>query len=87
VLCRFFGHLLRPVQPCIDVAVPAGLITEFADVDLKNGDTGGMQRAESDSIELCFKRGQLAVFRSFNCSGEEARGLFRPSKIRGMVSF
>jgi hypothetical protein len=33
-----------PVRPRIDMAVPAGLIAEFADIDLKDCDSGGAKR-------------------------------------------
>ena len=41
-----FGHDLAAIGTGIDVAVPAGLITEFADIDLKHGDAGCAKRRE-----------------------------------------
>ena len=37
------------------MAVPAGLIAEFADIDLKDRDPGGAKREQADSIELCLE--------------------------------
>lgn len=34
------------------MTVPAGLIAELADIDLKDGDSGGAKRKQADSIEL-----------------------------------
>jgi hypothetical protein len=35
--------------------MPAGLIAELADIDLKNCDPGGAERKQADAIELCFE--------------------------------
>jgi hypothetical protein len=48
------GHDLAAVGTGIDVAVPAGLIAEFADVDLKDGDAGCAKR-----LEPCFGKAGL----------------------------
>jgi hypothetical protein len=37
------------------MAVPARLITEFADIDLKDRDPGGAKREQADSMELCLE--------------------------------
>ena len=52
LLCRFSGHAFGSVRPCIDVTVTTGLIAEFADIDLKDGDPGGAKRQQADVIEL-----------------------------------
>jgi hypothetical protein len=52
LLCRFTGHVFGPVRPRIDMAVPADLIAQFADIDLKDRDSGGAKREQADSIEL-----------------------------------
>jgi hypothetical protein len=37
------------------MTVPAGLIAELADIDLKDRDSGGAKREQADSIELCLE--------------------------------
>ena len=39
------------------MAVPAGLIAELADIDLKDGDPGGAKREQADAIELRLEGG------------------------------
>ena len=56
LLCRFAGHVFCPVRPRIDMTVPAGLIAELADIDLKDRDPGSAKRKQTDAIELCFER-------------------------------
>jgi hypothetical protein len=55
LLRRVTGHLFGPVRSRIDMAVPAGLIAELADIDLKDRDVGGVKREQADSIELCLE--------------------------------
>ncbi len=55
LLRRFAGHVFRPVRPRIDMAVPAGLIAELADIDLKHCDPGSAKRKQADVIELRVK--------------------------------
>ena len=55
LLCRFFGHALSPVRPRIDMTMPTGLIAELADIDLKDGNSSGTKRKQTDVIELCLE--------------------------------
>ena len=57
LLCRFSGHAFGAVRSRIDVTVPAGLIAELADIDLKDCDPGGAKRKQADSIELRLEGG------------------------------
>jgi len=57
LLRRFAGHLFGPVRSRIDVTVPTGLITELADIDLKDCDPGGAKREQADVIELGLEGG------------------------------
>jgi len=52
---RFAGHAFGPVRPRIDMAMPAGLIAELADIDLKDRDPGSTKREESDAIQQRLK--------------------------------
>ena len=52
------------------MAVPTGLIAEFPDVDLKDGDSGAAEREQADAIELrlewgaaCYPSEQLQLLR------------------------
>ena len=49
--------LFSPVRPRIDMTVPAGLIAELADIDLKDRDPGGTKRKQADVIELRLEGG------------------------------
>src|SRR5918996_2670890 len=51
------GHDFSAVGTGIDMAVPAGLITEFADVDLKHGDAGCAKRLVPRFGKAGFPRG------------------------------
>jgi hypothetical protein len=44
------------------MTVAAGLIAEFADIDLEGCDPCGVKRKEADSIELCFEWGAARCF-------------------------
>jgi hypothetical protein len=57
LLCRFSGHAFGAIRSRIDMTVAAGLIAEFADIDLKDCDPRGAKRKEADAIELCFEWG------------------------------
>jgi len=56
LLCRFSGHTFGPIGPGIDMAVPAGLIAELADIDLKDCDSCGAKGGQADPIELSLER-------------------------------
>jgi hypothetical protein len=56
------------------MTVPAGLIAELADIDLKDGDPSGAKREQADSIQLRLKgraaRGPPEQLQLLRCGGE-----------------
>jgi len=87
LLCRFSGHTFGPIGPGIDMAVPAGLIAELADIDLKDCDSCGARGDRPIRSSCLSNGGQRDVFPStFNCSAGEARGFCRPSRV-GAIGF
>ena len=52
LLRRLAGHALCTIRSRIDVTMSACLIAELADIDLKDGDPGGVKREQADVIEL-----------------------------------
>jgi hypothetical protein len=54
---RFEGHAFGAIRSRIDVTMPACLIAELADIDLKDGDPGGSKWEQADVIELRLERG------------------------------
>src|SRR5436309_9489151 len=56
-LSRLARHDLEAIRACVYVTVPAGLIAELADVDLKNGDAGGIERVQAGRAHALFKPG------------------------------
>ena len=56
VLRRFQGHGLGTIRAGIHMAVATGLIAQFADVDLKDGDAGRLERKQIGLSEAKVKR-------------------------------
>jgi hypothetical protein len=46
-------HLFSPVGAGVDVAVSAGLVAEFAEIDLQDLDPGGGERGDAGLFEGC----------------------------------
>ncbi len=57
LLRRFAGHALGAIRACIDVTMSACLIAELTDIDLKDGDPGGVKREQAYAIELRLEGG------------------------------
>src|SRR5436309_13970571 len=56
-LSRLARHDLEAIRACVHVTVPAGLIAELADVDLKNRDAGGIERVQARVTHSVFEWG------------------------------
>jgi hypothetical protein len=49
---RLPRHALYPIRPCIDVTMPARLVAQFPNVDLKDRNTGCVKGEETRAIQL-----------------------------------